>query len=62
MCAAPLQTSTVELFAIIVGKINLKPLDFLAERSMSDISLDPNRSLDTKKSLKFRQGHLPDNK
>ena len=37
MYAAPLQKSTMELFAIIVDNIGLKPLAFLAKRSMLDI-------------------------
>ena len=41
MFVAPLQTSTIELFAIIVDRISLKPLVFLAKRSMLDISLGP---------------------
>ena len=37
MYAAPLQTTMMELFAIIVVNINLKPLVFLSKRLMLDI-------------------------
>ena len=36
MYAAPLQTSTMELFVIIVGDINLKQFNFLAKTPMLD--------------------------
>ena len=39
MVVAPLQTSTIELYAIIVDRISLKPLVLLAKRSMLDILL-----------------------
>ena len=36
MYAGPLQTSTMELFVIIVGDINLKQFNFLAKTPMLD--------------------------
>ena len=41
MVVAPLQTSKMDRFAIIVDRISLKPLVFLAKSSMPDISLGP---------------------
>ena len=39
--AALLQTSTMELFEIIVGNITLKPLAFLTKRSLLHMWLGP---------------------
>ena len=62
MFVAPLQTSTIELFAIIVDSISLKPLTFLAKKSVLDIWLGTDVPQDMTQFLKFKQEDLSDSK
>ena len=41
------EKSTMELFAKIVGIVNLNPLPILGKRSILDAGLDPECALDT---------------
>ena len=59
MFVAPLQTSTMELSAIIVDSISFKPLAFLAKRSVLDVWLGPGCASGYDTVLKTQSGISP---
>ena len=56
---ALLQTSTMELFTIIVDRISFKQLVFLAKRSKLDIGLGPGCAFGYDTVLKIQAGISP---